>query len=39
MWILEKRSVPGSISYELLSNTSIEDYLEPRELGPEFDNA
>ena len=28
MWILEKRSVPGSISYDLLSDTSIEDYLD-----------
>lgn len=28
LWILEKRSVPGSISYQLLSNTSIEDYLD-----------
>ena len=28
IWILEKRSVPGSISYELLSDTSIEDYLD-----------
>jgi len=28
MWILEKRSVPGSISFELLSDTSIEDYLD-----------
>jgi hypothetical protein len=28
MWVLEKRSVPGSISYELLSDTLIEDYLD-----------
>jgi hypothetical protein len=28
IWIIEKRSVPGSISYELLSDTSIEDYLD-----------
>ena len=30
MRILEKRSVPGSTSYELLSGTLIEDYLESR---------
>ena len=30
MWIIEKRCVPGSISYELLSDTSIEDYLDNR---------
>ena len=28
LWILEKRSVPGSTSYQLLPDTSIDDYLD-----------